>query len=138
MQLPSAETTAGGFEIGWNRPANRLEFTEWGDWDVEVARRFARDFEAHIAERRPDYTILCDMSRLGPTTPEVQAIVEGTMGLAARTKMKFSVIVLQDPLVALQMQRSSEASGAPIAYATSRAEAEQLFAAHVEPASVAA
>ena len=95
----------------------------------EVAQRFARDFEAHVAERRPGWTVLCDMSRLGPSTPEVQVVVEGTMGLAARSQMAFAVIVLQDPLVAMQMQRSSEAQGAPIAYATSRSEAAALLAA---------
>ncbi|TXR55669.1 hypothetical protein [Quadrisphaera setariae] len=129
VHLPAPEEVPGGFEIAWDRAANRLQFTEWGDWDLEVAKAFSRDLTAAIGEHRPGRTVLCDMSRMGPTTPDVQELIEGTMGVAARAQMAFAVIVLQDPLVAMQMQRSSEAQGAPIAYASSRSEAEALLAA---------
>ncbi|MEH3077345.1 MAG: methyl-accepting chemotaxis protein [Quadrisphaera sp.] len=129
MHLPAPEKVPGGFEIAWDRAANRLQFTEWGDWDLEVAKSFSRDLTAAIGEHRPGWTVLCDMSRMGPTTPDVQEVIEETMGVAARAQMAFAVIVLQDPLVAMQMQRSSEAQGAPIAYASSRSEAEALLAA---------
>ncbi|GAB3451667.1 methyl-accepting chemotaxis protein [Kineococcus endophyticus] len=129
LTLPAAADEPGSYRIGWDRAGNRLEMTMAGLWDVELARAYAAELIAAIRDNRPGWTVVCTMSELGPTTPEVQRLIESTMAEAVAQRMTFAVIVLDNLLVAMQMQRSSEAQGAPIAYAASHAEALAVLAA---------
>ncbi|GAB6900149.1 methyl-accepting chemotaxis protein [Kineosporia succinea] len=130
LTLPEVEIVAPSYSIGWDRPANRLDIALRGNWDLPLATTYANELKAAFLENKPGWKVLCDMSQLGATTPEVQAQIEGTMARAAELGIGYAVILLDNPLVAMQMQRSSDATGAPIGYATNKSDGLAILAQH--------
>jgi methyl-accepting chemotaxis protein len=130
IRLREAPAEPGTWQMTWDHAARRMDFVQSGSFTLEEMRRFERDFHAALANPPAQFMIMADMRALNPAPPEVQAIQEATMGLAVQKGMAFSVGVLDNPLLAMQMQRSTEASGAPIDWASSAEQAAQMFAAH--------
>ncbi|MBT0771134.1 hypothetical protein KIH74_19495 [Kineosporia sp. J2-2] len=130
LSLPAPESVPADYSIAWDRAANRLDLALRGNWEIDLAKKYAAELGAAFREGKPGWKCLCDMSQLGATTPDVQAQIEGTMALAGQLGIQYAVILLDNPLVAMQMQRSSDASGAPIGYATDRSEGLALISQH--------
>ncbi|GLY26716.1 hypothetical protein Kisp02_00810 [Kineosporia sp. NBRC 101731] len=130
LSLPEADIPPASYSIAWDRAANRLDIALRGNFDLPTAKAYASELGAAFHENKPGWTVICDMSQLGATTPEVQAQIEETMGPASQLGIRYAVILLDNPLVAMQMQRSSDASGAPIAYATTQQEGVAILAQH--------
>ncbi len=130
LALPPVEKVPGSYDVVWEAPANRVHLTMRGEWDLPLAQRFGPELIAAFHRTSPGFTVLSDMSQLGATPPEVQEVLGDTMAVANERQMRYSVIIVENPLVAMQLQRTSETAGAPISYATSRAEAVARLAEH--------
>ncbi len=130
IRLREAPVEPGTWRMTWDHAARRLDFVQSGSFTLEQMRAFERDFRTALANPPAQFMILADMRAMAPSPPDVQAIQEATMALAFEKGMAFSVGVLDNPLLAMQMQRSTEASGAPIDWASSVEEAMRLFSAH--------
>jgi methyl-accepting chemotaxis protein len=91
--------------LTWDTANNCLHIDLRGTWQQGLADVYGREFDQKLTERRPGWTVICDMSKLGPTTPGVQAIIEGTMANAVGAGIRHAAIILDNPLVAMQMQR---------------------------------
>ncbi|WP_091240428.1 methyl-accepting chemotaxis protein [Klenkia soli] len=129
VRLREVPAEPASWPMAWDRAANRFDFAQVGSFTLADAQAFERDFGVAMQNPRPGFTVMADMRRLNPSPPEVQEIQQATMALALEKGLTYSVIVLDNPLLAMQMQQSSEAAGAPIAYATSPEEALRMFAA---------
>jgi len=130
LNLPALEEPDPDYSISWDRGANRLDIVLRGTWPLPLAQTYAKELGAAFRDNRPGWKVLCDMSKLGPTTPEVQKEIEATMADAGQLGIQYAVILLDNPLVAMQMQRSSDATGAPISYATERSEGLAILSKH--------
>ncbi|GAA2498430.1 methyl-accepting chemotaxis protein [Winogradskya humida] len=128
LRLPAAGTGEATYELFWDRPANCLNIVLIGTWEQSLADRYGREFSEKLTERRDGWTVICDMSKLGPTIPGVQAIIEGTMANAVGAGIRRAALILDNPLVAMQMQRSSDETGAPIDYVATMADARTALA----------
>ncbi|ACU38617.1 methyl-accepting chemotaxis protein [Actinosynnema mirum] len=128
LTLPALESVAPSYSVTWDKPANCMHIDLVGVWEQKLADAYGKEFASKIAEHRPGWTVICDMSRLGATIPGVQAVIEGTMTAAVGSGIRHAAIIVASPLVAMQMQRSSDATGAPISYVASQTEARKVLA----------
>jgi methyl-accepting chemotaxis protein len=125
-----AGTEAGGYHIAWDRQANVLEFTISGTWDLPTARAFDAELRAAMDQARPGWKIYCDMREYPVQSAEVAAVHEGLMGYSAQRRLAWSVNLVPNGLVALQMQRRGDASGMPASFVATLADAREALAAH--------
>jgi len=128
LELPAPETVPGSWQIAKNSAANRIDIVLAGSWDGEHGRRYRPEIEAAFTGNQPGWTVLCDMRSLQATTPDVQAVFQASMGYSVQHGLAHAVLVVENPLVAMQMQRSSEATGAPVSYLTSPDEGRAVLA----------
>jgi len=113
-----------------DRAANLMRFRLAGDWDLATAERFAAEVRAGMATLRPGWRIDCDMSDYPVQPREVQAVHESLMASAGGLGLGWSVNMVPNGLVALQMQRLSDAAGMPSSWVATRADALAALAAH--------
>jgi methyl-accepting chemotaxis protein len=123
LALPVVEKVPPSYDIEWDAAVNRITLTGKGDWDLPLAERFGRELISVFQQTKPGFTVLSKMKQLGATRPEVQKILGDTFQVANQRQMKYSVIIVDNPLVAMQLQRTSEAAGSPVSYTTSLPEA---------------
>jgi methyl-accepting chemotaxis protein len=70
------------------------------------------------------------MSEYPVQPPEVQAVHASLMAAAGAQGLGWSVNMVPNPLVALQMQRISDAAGMPSSWVATRQDALAALAAH--------
>ncbi|WP_412747707.1 methyl-accepting chemotaxis protein [Krasilnikovia sp. M28-CT-15] len=124
LALPNAQHVEASYHISWDKAANLLNLDLRGDWTPELGQAYSREFNAKIKEGQPGWTVICDMRALGVSTPELQAVHEGAMAAAVGGGMRHAALIVASPLVAMQMQRSSDATGAPISYVSTVEQAQ--------------
>ncbi|MFI5937204.1 methyl-accepting chemotaxis protein [Actinoplanes sp. NPDC051494] len=128
LRLPAVPTVEASYEVHWDRAANCMYIDLRGTFDQSLADEYGREFAQKITEAREGWSVICDMSALGATIPGVQAVIEGTMGRAVAQHIRHASLIVPNPLVAMQMQRSSDETGAPITYVSSMADARVAVA----------
>jgi methyl-accepting chemotaxis protein len=125
-----AGTEGGGYRIAWDRPANVLEFVITGTWDSSIAQAFDAELRAAMDQARPGWKIFCDMRDYPAQSAQVAAVHEGLMGYSAERGVAWSVNLVPNGLVALQMQRRGDASGMPASFVTTLADAQEALRVH--------
>ncbi|NIZ92980.1 hypothetical protein F1544_18520 [Kineosporiaceae bacterium B12] len=124
---PAGESS---YAVTVDRPANLVAFRLAGVWDLATARRFDAEVRAAMTTVRPGWRIDCDMSDYPVQPPEVQAVHAALMGFAGTQGLGWSVNMVPNGLVALQMQRLSDAAGMPSSWVANRQDALAALAAH--------
>jgi hypothetical protein len=113
-----------------DRAANLMTFRLAGVWDLATAERFSGEVRAGLATLRPGWRIDCDMSEYPVQPPEVQAVHASLMAFAGTQGLGWSVNMVPNGLVALQMQRLSDAAGMPSSWVATRQDALSALAEH--------
>ena len=124
LKLPGPASVEPAYSIRWDRAANCLHLELRGIWDQPLADAYLKEFVPAVREGKPGWTVLCDMRELGATIPGVQRVIEGTMAEAMSSGVRHAALLVASPLVAMQMQRSSDEVGVPINYVSTMAEAQ--------------
>jgi methyl-accepting chemotaxis protein len=128
LKLPAMSTVEPGYMIRWDRSANCLHLELRGIWDQPLADAYLKEFLPAVKAGQPNWTVICDMRELGATIPGVQRVIEGTMAEAMSSGIRYAALIVASPLLAMQMQRSSDEVGAPISYVATPAEAQAAVA----------
>ncbi|MGQ7350053.1 methyl-accepting chemotaxis protein [Quadrisphaera oryzae] len=128
VQLPPSDGAAPVYRQSWDTARNSGEIICSGGWTVDFAKGALKEFTAFIASARPGWTLVADDRGFAPTSPDVTAVVEEFMTAAFGRQMGACAIVLDSAVAAMQMQRSVDATGAPIVVVTSVEEARAALA----------
>lgn len=129
------------YEITWNVPENRLEFTLCGLWSDATVAEWEKAYRAAVARApKPDWTVLGDMTDHPPQSPKVQAVHEALMAHSVDRGMRCFALVVPKAVAAMQLRRlagKSEA-GKVANWVTTRAEGLQALQAALRADSAAA
>ena len=94
-----------GYEISFDKTRNFLKLRVSGFWDVELGKKFEREFQEKIKEVHASgngWHLLVDLTRSPPQSPEIQDIVGRAMLSAKQAGMKKKAILANWSIIVFQ------------------------------------
>lgn len=112
--------------ITYDALKNRIYLSLEGFHDLEEAVRLREEYEKAIAQCRPGFTVLADVSKYRPGSPEVQKVHAEAAKMAADAGVKkVARVVGETPLGGMQIDRIAKTEGHyPSAHFVTMEEAE--------------